>query len=230
MAIVKRKITKETFEKAREYLRHSARKSDGCDMEAYFHNIEVKDGANEGLVMDALIGIADDKISLHKIWEMEFDDEKGMWMAKNLYGETGKRARLLSEKYLDQFFRYLESVDLKDNNDRTYELTPQMVAEIEDKIDQEIQQPISDSDIGKYERFELIEMGLSALRYFFNELGWNGCVTSYNKLSSEFETVFCEGGGISVSLSDVVKEKWKRGCELSRALIACAAKELKNRS
>ena len=222
MAIFRKKVSNEVFEKAQMYLRQTTQKMPDLQDNEYFYNLEINGGADDGLHLDALLCLANGTISVIMIWVFTKNAQKGILSARNRQGETGSYAKLLAVKYINHFLEYLDTVDIETNTDRDVTVTPELVERVEREIDETFDMATcTEADILRYGRIELTASAEAALRWFFQQLGVPEYTVCYNAGLKGF--LFSVGGPYRVrklvGLADVVNRKWERGESLSRALI-----------
>ena len=234
IAITTRRVSEGIAEKAKVYLHQAAQVmpeiQNKFGRDTFFHNLHYSGGADDGLGLDALINVTENKISILKIFRLERSVKSGRFEAANVEGEKGKNAKLLSEKYLDKFLNDLEAIDIGNFKDRTFTLTPNLAEQIVSEIDKSVNYPhISDTDISKYERPEIIEMGKESLIILMKQLKQDNYFIDYNKFTHCFEAIMpsFNQSTISIPLGDVLRTKWETGNGFMETLYECAEKQLR---
>ena len=233
MYITIRKVSKDIAEKAKIYLHQVGQVmpelQNRFGWDTFFHCLQCSGGADDGLWLDALVSVTENKISILRIYRLQHSVKSGRLEPTNAGIEKGKSAKLLSEKYLNKFLDELESIDINDSIGRTFTLTPALAEQIESEIDKSVDYPyISDTDISKYERVELIEMGKEWLIALMKQLKQDDYFIDYNKLTHCFEAIMpsFNQSTISIPLGDVIRKKWQRGNGFMETLYECAKKQL----
>ena len=153
---------------------------------------------------------------------MEDRYNNGMVSAKNNNGESGSYAKILGEKYFNNFLERLSADSMKGYYTQ---ITQDTVKAVEAEIDQSINpKQITGSVLNAYERIELILAGKQALEWLLKKIGYENCVVAYVNDSQTFEAMSCtDNFKIIIPLADVVRKKWSNGELFSKALILCAA-------
>lgn len=173
--------------------------------------------------MDAMIRLASGKISILRIWELEYNAKKGMLCSKEEPEKTSPYARSLAETYLDNFLKLLETICIGTCGKHEFILTAELTRQTESNIDKTVGYPnLTEADILKYDRPELIVPAEMALRWFFDQLNIADYSVSFDNDSKVFNFSLINHPhrqDRKIPLWYVVKKKWETGECFSKTLI-----------
>jgi hypothetical protein len=222
MALTTKKLDHGTYAKAENFLRYAGEPM-GDNM--YCYQLCVQSSTDDGQMLDACLHLQDSKISVKTIWILENNRNKGTLSARDLNGERGSYAKILSQKYLNRFFEQLATVDADNPKEKQY-ITYDLVKKTEAEIDQSIDPDrITETDITAYDRAELIASALQALRYFYRNRGEEEYSVTYG--DQIFNVALSSSVlGIKIPLADVVRKKWETGECFAMASALCANERL----
>jgi len=218
--IVSRRLNVDTCEKAMRFLEETEQIYEG---NLCCHMLSVSNGSDDNILLDAMLQIQENKISIKKIWVLDFDQKKGMFSPRNADGERGKYVKILCEKYFNSFCDHLDTVDIDNVEPQSFLLTAEVIEKIESEIDQSIDPTnIAETDIGAYNRIEMTLPVKQALEYFCTRIGEEDYKISCDEESQTFEVEFCTSDlNITIPLGDIVHRKWEMNESLAKAALAC---------
>ena len=228
MTILSKKVSGEIYMKAETYLQRQTQVQPGL----YFNHVIINGGADDGLHLDALLQLADNKISVLHISVHELDAKTRRLSAKVSYTDKSVNARVLSAKYLNYFLERLETADSDSNNDREIAVSSELARQIEAEIDKTFDiSNCTEADIMQYGKPELIVVAEAELRRLFARLGIAEYDVSYNTILKGF--VFSLGEPYKIrkliSLVAAVVRKCDTGKSLADSFLSIAAEMIRNR-